>query len=91
MRTFSRTRAQHGFAPDDAERYVRPAGWVERTWVIGDRLPDTYVAETYVVEPVRYKLATPADGERWVRVDNDVVRIGADGTVREIRKGWFYQ
>lgn len=70
--------------------YARPAGWTERVWVAGDRLPASYYARTYWVDPARYDLTVAPEGEHWVRVDHDVVRIGADGTVREIRKGWFY-
>ena len=70
--------------------YTRPAGWRDHSWAMGERLPASYYGETYWVEPARYGLAPVGRGERWVRVDRDVVRIAPDGTVREVRRGWFY-
>ena len=73
-----------------AGAYVRPAGWRARTWTTGQRLPASYWASRYWVEPARYGLRPAARGERWVRVDRDVVRISPNGTILETRRGWFY-
>ena len=85
----SKAQLQADHQQFDAGLYTRPADWTDHAWAVGERLPADYYGETYWVEPTRYKLVAPADGGRWVRVDHDVVRIGADGTVREIRSGWF--
>lgn len=70
--------------------YTRPAGWRDHAWVVGERLPASYYGETYWIEPSRYGLVAVTGGERWVRVDHDVFRVAPDGSVREIRRGWFY-
>ena len=72
-----------------AGMYVRPQGYRARSWAAGDRLPSSYYGQRYQVEPSRYGLASANGGERWVRVDRDVVRVSRDGTVREVRQGWF--
>ncbi len=70
--------------------YARPAGYRDRAWANGDRLPSSYYARTYWVEPTRYSLAPVYNGDRWVRVNRDVVRVSPNGTVREVRRNWFY-
>lgn len=73
----------------NAGLYHRPRGWRTHSWAVGERLPAGYYTRTYWVTPGRYGLAAPARGERWVRVDRDVIRIAPDGTVREVRRSWF--
>ena len=69
--------------------YRHPRGYRMHNWGVGERLPASYYGRSYRVDSHRYGLPTAGRGERWVRVDRDVVRISPNGTVREVRHTWF--
>lgn len=70
--------------------YTRPAGYRARAWTNGERLPASYYGQRYQVASSQYGLTQVYNGDRWVRVDRDVVRVSPNGTVREVRRNWFY-
>lgn len=57
-----------------------PPGQVKKAWRKGERLPVVYVRTPtyYVVEPVRYRLAPPPPGYRWVLVEDDAYLARTD-------------
>ena len=65
--------------------YHRPAGYYERTWHRGDRLPVAYYQRPYVIGNYHdCGLRAPPRGYQWVRVNGDAVLAGiATGVVLE--------
>lgn len=52
-----------------------PPGHLKKMYRNGDRLPDGYIV---IDDYDRYGLPRPRDGERYVRLDNDVYRVARD-------------
>jgi len=58
----------------DGGRYIRPRGYYQHAWRRGDKLPNAYYSNRYVVRNYRqYRLHSPPRGYHWVRVDRDIV------------------
>ncbi|MGZ5986430.1 MAG: RcnB family protein [Caulobacteraceae bacterium] len=55
--------------PGLAKKGGLPPGQAKKLWGKGEVLPRTYIAPTYYVGPVRYRLPPPPYGSRWVVVD----------------------
>ena len=72
-------------APARYGAYHRPAGYYQRTWSRGDRLPVAYYQRPYVIADYRdCGLRAPPRGYHWVRVNGDAVLAGiATGVVLE--------
>jgi hypothetical protein len=63
-----------------------PPGQAKK-WARGERIPVTYYSETryFIVEPVRYQLAPPPPGHRWVLVDGDAYLVQTtDGLIANV-------
>ena len=60
-----------------AARYQRPAGYQQRQWRHGERLPVSYRTRAYVVDHNRYQLQAPPRGYQYVRVGNDVALVSS--------------
>lgn len=73
-------------------RYPQPQGHQRGSWWgVGTRLPSAYYAPEYVVDYQRYKLPPPAQGFRWVRVENDVYLVhSSSGLIRDALYQLFY-
>ena len=61
----------------NAGRYQRPGGYRAHAWRRGERLPASYRAANYRVDPHRYGLSAPPRGYYYTRVDNDVLLTAA--------------
>jgi len=73
-----------------AGRYQRPAGYQQRHWRYGERLPPSYRGRAYVVDHRRYGLSAPPRGYQYTRVDNDVVMTAiATGVIASVITGLF--
>jgi Ni/Co efflux regulator RcnB len=73
-----------------AARYQRPAGYQQRHWRHGERLPASYRSRAYVVDHRRYGLQAPPRGYQYTRVDNDVVMTSATtGVIASVITGLF--
>lgn len=74
----------------NAGRYQRPAGYQQRHWTQGQRLPASYRGRAYVVDHSRYGLRAPPRGYQYTRVDNDVVLTAvATGLIASVIVGLF--
>jgi Ni/Co efflux regulator RcnB len=73
-----------------AARYQRPAGYQQRHWRYGERLPASYRSRAYVVDHSRYGLQAPPRGYQYTRVDNDVILTqAATGVIASVILGMF--
>lgn len=80
-------RAERRYA---AGRYQRPAGYQQRHWSRGDRLPASYRSRAYVVDHRRYGLPAPPRGYQYTRVDNNAVLTAvATGVIASVIVGLF--
>src|SRR5215510_14034761 len=65
-----------------------PPGQAKK-WRRGERLPLTYVAPQYYIEPRVYHLAPPPPGYRWVGVDGDAYLVfTTSGLVADVAIGF---
>ncbi|ACG80027.1 predicted integral membrane protein (plasmid) [Phenylobacterium zucineum HLK1] len=73
------------------EVYVPPPGWIERRWIVGERLPPAYYGPPYVIVDWRARhLRKPPRGHHWVRVGDDVVLAAiATGLITEVIRGVY--
>jgi Ni/Co efflux regulator RcnB len=56
--------------------YVRPAGWYQKRWTYGERLPSAWFGASYYVSDfLTLGLTAPPSGYQWIRVGNDVVLV----------------
>ena len=88
-------RDRHLYSPyryQPTVRYPQPAGHQSGSWWgVGSRLPAVYYAPKYTVDHHRYRLPTPAQGQRWIRVENDVYLVNsASGQIRDALYQLFY-
>ena len=64
-----------------------PPGQAKK-WRKGQRIPLTYIAPAYYIEPRVYHLAPPPPGYRWVGVDGDAYLVlTTNGLVAEVAIG----
>lgn len=64
-----------------------PPGQAKK-WRKGQRIPLTYIAPAYYIEPRVYRLAPPPPGYRWVGVDGDAYLVlTTNGLVAEVAIG----
>ena len=61
--------------PGLAKKGGLPPGQAKKPYGRGEVLPRTYIAPTYYVEPVRYRLPPPPLGDRWVMVDGNAYLV----------------
>jgi hypothetical protein len=61
--------------PGLAKKGGLPPGQAKKLYGKGEVLPRTYIAPTYYVEPVRYRLPPPPYGSRWVVVDGNAYLV----------------
>lgn len=74
-----------------AGRYQRPAGYQQRHWRHGDRLPASYRSRAYIVDHRRYGLPAPPRGYQYTRVDGNAVLTGvATGVIASVVIGLFH-
>ena len=75
----------------NAGAYRRPAGYVQRSWAYGQRLPASYRTRTYVVNNYgSYGLRAPPRGYQYTRVGNDVVLTAvATGLIASVLSGAY--
>ena len=60
-------------------------------WSRGDRLPEAYRTQNYVVDYRAYHLNRPPHGYQWVRVQNDVLLVAiSNGAISNIIINLFY-
>jgi Ni/Co efflux regulator RcnB len=64
-----------GGPPGLAKKGGLPPGQAKKLYGKGQYLPRTYIAPTYYVEPVRYRLPPPPYGSRWVIVDGNAYLV----------------
>jgi Ni/Co efflux regulator RcnB len=88
-------RDRHLYSPyryQPAVRYPQPPGHQSGSWWgVGNRLPAAYYAPKYVIDYRRYRLPPPSEGQRWVRVENDVYLVNsASGQIRDALYQLFY-
>lgn len=71
--------------------YLRPPGWVERTWYFGDILPTAFFAPEYrLADYWLFDLETPPIGFEWVRYGRDALLIDlGSGRVEQTVYGLF--
>lgn len=71
--------------------YMRPPGWVERTWYFGDILPVAFFAPEYrLADYWLFNLETPPMGFEWVRYGRDALLVNlANGMVEQTMYGVF--
>ena len=76
----------------DAGRYIRPRGYYQHAWRRGERLPNAYFSNRYVVRNYSaYRLYAPPRGYQWVRVDRDVVLTAlTTGVIIGVVNGLFH-
>lgn len=72
--------------------YVRPSGWYEHRWVVGETLPAAWYANDYwITDWGQFGLMGPPIGFVWVRVGDDAVLIDTEnGEVLRVVYGVFY-
>lgn len=71
--------------------YVGPRGYAYRPIAPGYRFNAGYYDRRYWVDPVRYHLAPPAYGRRWIRYGNDVVLVDVrTGRAVTVYNRFFY-
>jgi Ni/Co efflux regulator RcnB len=75
-----------------AAAYQPPAGYADRQWRYGQRLPASYYASNYwIADYVMYALFAPPPGLIWVRVGNDALLVDQNtGDVVQVQYGVFY-
>jgi len=61
--------------PGLAKKGGLPPGQAKKLYGKGEVLPRAYIAPTYYVEPVRYRLPPPPYGDRWVLVDGNAYLV----------------
>lgn len=61
--------------PGLAKKGGLPPGQAKKLYGKGEILPRTYIAPTYYIEPVRYRLPPPPVGDRWVIVDGNAYLV----------------
>jgi Ni/Co efflux regulator RcnB len=85
-------KSGHRQARYDAGRYIRPRGYYQHAWRRGERLPNAYFSNRYVVRNYSaYRLYAPPRGHQWVRVDRDVVLTAlTTGVVIGVVSGLFH-
>jgi Ni/Co efflux regulator RcnB len=88
-------RDRHLYSPyryQPTVRYPEPPGHRSGSWWgVGSRLPSVYYAPKYVIDYRRYRLPPPLDGQRWIRVENDVYLVNsASGQIRDALYQLFY-
>jgi Ni/Co efflux regulator RcnB len=88
-------RDRHLYSPyryQPNTRYYQPAGHKSGSWWgVGSRLPAVYYGPNYMVDYRRYRLPEPRQGDRWVRVENDVYLVNsASGQIRDALYELFY-
>jgi len=93
-KTFDRAAYQHNFQAARVYKvgpYQRPAGWVNRRWGYGDRLPHAYWGPQYLLADYwLFGLEVPPVDYEWVRVGNDALLIStATGEVLQAEYGVF--
>ncbi len=93
-KTVDRAAYQHNFQAARSYRvgpYPRPAGWVNRRWGYGDRLPRAYWAPQYLLADYwLFGLEVPPVGYEWVRVGSDALLIDTgSGEVLQAEYGVF--
>jgi Ni/Co efflux regulator RcnB len=78
-------------APMHHTAYVRPHGYVARSWHKGDHLPVGYRGSRYVIPSYAvYHLSPPPVGYAWIRVDNNAVLASvATGAVLSVHVNIF--
>lgn len=73
-----------------AARYQRPAGYQDRQWRYGERLPAAYRTRAYNVDYNRYGLQAPPSGYQYTRVGNDVALTSTtNGLIASMILGLF--
>lgn len=87
-KTFDRAAYQHNFQAARSYRigpYQRPAGWTNRHWSYGERLPRAYWAPQYLLADYwLFGLEVPP-------VDYEWVRVGADALLIDVHTGEILQ
>jgi Ni/Co efflux regulator RcnB len=64
-----------------------PPGQAKK-WRKGERIPLTYIAPRYYIEPQIYHLAPPPPGYRWVGIDGDAYLVlTTNGLVTDVAIG----
>ena len=61
--------------PGLAKKGGLPPGQAKKLYARGEFLPRAYIAPSYYVEPVRYRLPPPPYGDRWVVVDGNAYLV----------------
>ena len=61
--------------PGLAKKGGLPPGQAKKLYGKGEVLPRAYIAPTYYIEPVRYRLPPPPVGDRWVIVDGNAYLV----------------
>ena len=93
-KTFDRAAYQHNFQAARNYKvgpYHRPAGWVNRHWGYGDRLPRAYWGSQYLLADYwLFGLEVPPVDFEWVRVGDDALLIDTHtGEVLQAEYGVF--
>jgi Ni/Co efflux regulator RcnB len=72
--------------------YVKPAGWYQKRWTYGERLPPAFFVRTYWINDyAMFGLMEPWDGYVWVRDGNDALLIDEDtGEIIRVEYDVFY-
>lgn len=52
-----------------------PPGQARKAWRRGERLPASYLAPRYYIQPSTYRLAAPPPGYRWVLVEDSAYLV----------------
>ncbi len=91
---FDRATYQHNFQAARSYKvgpYHRPAGWVNRHWGYGDRLPRAYFASQYLLADYwLFGLEVPPVDYEWVRVGDDALLIDTrTGEILQAEYGVF--
>lgn len=68
-------KSEGNVPPGLAKKGGLPPGQAKKLYARGEVLPRTYIAPTYYVEPVRYRLPPPPLGSRWVIVDGNAYLV----------------
>lgn len=82
-----RAHRRYGIGP-----YLPPPGWVERTWYVGELLPEAFFAPEYRLGDYwLFNLETPPVGCEWVRYGHDALLVDlATGRVEQAVHGLFF-
>jgi len=75
-----------------AGAYVAPRGYAYRNWAYGQRLPQSYYGQRYVIRDYnQYGLYAPPRGYVWTRVGNDAILTAvAGGLIGAVVSSLFY-